>query len=115
MELSLRDICHLFYRLVELVPREVKVYCVVDGISYYERQDWKDDYDLMMECFSGIIGNERIKAVFKLLFTSPTISRWLPDLKPEQRVSLRNTRSRGSTNPEVYLQSAFGSLVRQEG
>jgi hypothetical protein len=105
-ELSFKDICQLFYHLVELVPKQIMVYCVVDGISYYERDVWKGDYDLMMECFGSIIANKAIAAVFKLLLTSPTVSRWLPDLTPHQRVSLRNMRARGAASPETYLQSA---------
>jgi hypothetical protein len=105
-ELSFKDICQLFYHLVELVPKQIMVYCVVDGISYYERDVWKGDYDLMMECFGSIIANKAIAAVFKLLLTSPTVSRWLTDLTPHQRVSLRNMRARGAASPETYLQSA---------
>jgi len=110
--LSFKDVCQLFYHLVELVPNGLKVFCIVDGISYYERQVWKGDYDLMMQCFGSIIANKA--PVFKLLLTSPTVSRWLPDLRPDQRVSLRNLRNRGAANPETYLQPAFGNLVSQE-
>jgi hypothetical protein len=113
-ELSFKDTCQIFYHLVELVPKEISVYCVVDGISYYERQGWKQDYDLMMECFGSIIANKAFAAVFKLLLTSPTVSRWLPDLMPHQRVSLRNLRMRGPASPVTYLQSAFGNLASQE-
>jgi hypothetical protein len=114
-ELSFQDTCQLFYRLIERVPKEVGVYCVVDGISYYERPAWKGDYDLMMECFGGIIANKATAAVFKLLLTSPTMSRWLPNLlTPDQRVSLRNSRTRGAANPEIYLQSALENLTSQE-
>jgi hypothetical protein len=113
-ELSFKDICQLFCHLVELVPKEITVYCVVDGISYYERQVWREDYDLIMECFSSIIANNAITAAFKLLLTSPTVSRWLPDLMPSQRVSLRNMRTRGVVSPETLFQSAFGNRVSRE-
>ena len=113
-ELSFKDICQLFCHIIELVPKEITVYCVVDGISYYERQVWKEDYDLMMECFGSIITNNAIATAFKLLLTSPTVSRWLPDLTTSQRVSLRNVRARGTVNPETIFQSAFGNLVSRE-
>jgi hypothetical protein len=93
-DLSFKDICQLFCHLVELVPKKNTVYCVVDGINYYERQGFKGDYDLMMECFGQLIANKA--PVFKLLLTSSTVSRWLPDLREDQRVSLRNMRSRGT-------------------
>lgn len=107
-ELAFKNICQLFYHLVELVPKETTVYCVVDGISYYERQAWRSDYNLMMDCFGGIIANKGNALVFKLLLTSPTVSRWLPDLKPHQQVSLRNSRARGAASAEAYLQTDFG-------
>jgi hypothetical protein len=113
-ELSFKDICQLFCRLVELVPKEITVYCVVDGISYYERADWREEYDLMMECFGSIIANNAIAASFKLLLTSPTVSRWLSDLMPSQQVSLRNKRTRSAVSREPLFQSAFGSLIERD-
>lgn len=113
-ELSFNDICQLFYHLIGLVPKEISVYCVIDGISYFERQGWNEDYDLMMECFGSIIANKAIAAVFRLLITSPTTCRWLPNLMPHQRVSLRNTRTRAAASPETYLQSGFGNVASQE-
>lgn len=116
-ELSFQDICQLFYHLIELVPKQVTVYCVVDGISYYEREGWEGDYDLIMRCFSSIIAN-KTNAAFKLLLTSPTKSNWLPNLiMPHQPVSLRNLKTRGSrgaVSAETYLQSAFGNLLLPE-
>lgn len=90
--LSLKDICELFHRLLRLVPGKMSVYCLVDGVSYYERDVWRDDFSLMMICFGSIIDDETIDAFFKLLLTSPTRSRWLADLMPHQRVSLRGPR-----------------------
>jgi hypothetical protein len=112
-ELSFKGICQLFCRLVELVPKEFPVYCIVDGISYYERAVWKEEYDLMMECFGSIIANNAIAAAFKLLLTSPTVSRWLPDLMPSQQVSLRNKKMRRTVSPETLFQPAFGSLIER--
>lgn len=113
-QLSFIDLCQVFFNLVELVPKGLTVYCVVDGISYYERDVWKGDFDLMIECFGNIITNKAIAAApFKLLFTSPTTSHWFPDLMPHQRVSLRNTRTRGSTNAQTYLRTAFGETMSQ--
>jgi hypothetical protein len=106
-ELSFKDVCHLFYQLVELIPRGITIYCVVDGISHYERPTWKADFDLMMECFSSIISNDTLSVTFKLLLTSPTNSRWISNLLPHQRVSLRNTRRRGAADPEIYLQAVL--------
>jgi hypothetical protein len=103
--LSFKDICQLFCHLIKLVPKEVRVYCIIDGISYYERENWKQNYNQMMECLDSIIRNPDVITAFKLLLTSPTVSRWLTDLPPHQQVSLRNTRMRGAVNAESYVQS----------
>lgn len=116
-ELSFTDICQLFYRLVKLIPKGVTVQCIVDGISHYERPQWKEDFDLMMECFGGIITNNDGGAIFKLLLTSPTQSRWLPSiLEPHQRVSLRNTNMGRRRRMEVdtYLQTTAESSTSQQ-
>jgi len=114
-QLSFKSICQLFYSLVELVPKGVTLHCVIDGISYYERPVWREDYDLMMECFGNIITNEAMGVIFKLLLTSPTTSHWLlPLLMPHQRVSLRNLRRRGTANPETYLQAVFENAGSQQ-
>jgi hypothetical protein len=95
--LSFKDTCDLFAHLIGLVPREITVYCIVDGISYYERENWREDYDMMMHCFGTVIENRDIATTFKLLMTSPTMSRWLTALMPDsQRVSLRNLRTTGT-------------------
>jgi hypothetical protein len=47
-ELSFQNICQLFYRMVEHLPKGVTLYCIIDGISYYEKPDWKAEYDLIM-------------------------------------------------------------------
>jgi hypothetical protein len=107
-ELSFTVICQLFYRLVELVPMGIALNCVIDGISNYEKPIWKENYDLMMECFSSIIASKAKDTAFKLLLTSATTSRWLNTiLMPHQRVSLRNVRRKGTTDPDSYLKPAI--------
>jgi hypothetical protein len=99
-ELSFTDTCQIFYRLVELVPKGVTVYCIIDGISYYERDNFEADYNLMMECFGGIIANS--SAVFKLILTSATKSRFASKLQSSQIVSLRNSRMRRPGRSEGF-------------
>ncbi|KAE9373805.1 hypothetical protein N431DRAFT_407513 [Stipitochalara longipes BDJ] len=114
-ELSFKDICQLFFHLVELVPKEIPVYCVVDGISFYEREGWREDYDIMMECFGSLIANNAVATAFKLLLTSPTVSRWLSDLMPShQKISLRNKRTRRTVPPEILFESAFVSHMEKD-
>jgi hypothetical protein len=105
-QLSFPDTCQLFYHLVELVPKATRIYCVVDGISYYERQDLKEDYDLMMKCFDSIILNDTVAADFKLLLTTPSVSRWLSGLPESKQISLRNMRTK-SNRPGNFIPMNF--------
>jgi hypothetical protein len=111
-ELSFRDTCQIFCRLVELVPKGVTIYCIVDGISYYERDNFEAEYNLMMQCFSSIIASTSV--VFKLILTSATKSSFASQLQPHQIVSLRNSRMRRPARPEDYVQPGFGSSIPQE-
>ncbi len=90
--LSLEDDCWLFYQLLGLIPRQTSVFCLVDGISYYERECWRRDYDLAIDVFAKIISDEKLGICVKLLMTSPTTSNWLSNLAPHQRVTLRSVR-----------------------
>jgi hypothetical protein len=98
--LLLKDICELFHHVLRLVPEKMSVYCLLDGVSYYERDAWRDDFSIMMICFGNIIDDETLSTCFKLLLTSPTRSRWLANLMPHQRVSLRGPKVGATTTLE---------------
>jgi hypothetical protein len=91
---NLDAVCRLFIALLRQVPRDVPIYCVVDGWSAYEREElWQADYDVVLNAFreAADASNPDGGANFKLLLTSPTACRWLGDfLIPGQKVSLRN-------------------------
>lgn len=94
--LTLSDLCRLFHSLLGLIPRETFIFCIVDGISSYQREVWRKDYELVLGLFGKIIMDARLSGLFKVLLTSPTISLPLPnDLIPHKKVSLRNERGSG--------------------
>lgn len=90
--------CRLFNSLIRLVPEDASIYCIVDGWSAYEREElWQADCNTALEAFRDAIGirSSQGGAAFKLLITSPTVSRSLDDLvQPHQRVSLRGRDGR---------------------
>jgi len=92
---TLPDSCGLFHRLLGLIPRDTFVFCIVDGISYYERDVWRQDYELVRGLFGEIVMDTRLGGSFKVLLTSPTISMPLSNdrvLIPHKKVSLRSGR-----------------------
>lgn len=94
--LALHDVCLLFHQMLESIPCMTEVFCLVDGISFFERDDWCHDYDMVMNTFARIIENQNLNVAFKLLITTPTRSSRLSNLESHQRVALRNNGTQGS-------------------
>ncbi|KAK0721911.1 hypothetical protein B0T26DRAFT_673675 [Lasiosphaeria miniovina] len=104
--LYLADLCGLFHNLLQLVPAGTSVYCIVDGISSYEREFWSEDYGVVMGAFARIVRDEGLEAWFKLLMTglasSPGLDRWMP----HQRVSVGSGRV-GGGSVQRAMRAAF--------
>jgi hypothetical protein len=96
---NLEAICRLFVGLVLLVPRDVPIFCFVDGWSTYERESiGREDYNTVLAAFRDACDSTNPEgcADFRLILSSPTASRWLDDfIMPGQRVSLRNREAVG--------------------
>lgn len=80
--LKLSDLCDLFVRLFEALPGGTVLFCMLDGIPYYE------DTDRQTECWevlSTLVNLARrkgdaINGVFKLLVTAPLRSHCVQEL-----------------------------------
>jgi hypothetical protein len=93
----LEIVCQLFHALLRLVPRGVSIFCIVDGFSSYEREELRGDFELVFDAFCSMVADPKLGTAFRLLLTSPTASRWLPDCLPStRRLSLRRAASRTS-------------------
>ncbi|KAK0622613.1 hypothetical protein B0T14DRAFT_150650 [Immersiella caudata] len=103
---TLGDLCEVLCWLLGLVPTGVSVFCLVDGISYYEREFWREDYAIVMGMFGKAMQDVRLGGFFKVLMTSPTASQGLPEGIPHERVSLRGPRP-GVGASERALRSAM--------
>ncbi|KAK0639603.1 hypothetical protein B0T16DRAFT_450265 [Cercophora newfieldiana] len=71
---SLAELCEVFCWLLGLVPRGTSVFCLVDGISFYERDYWREDYEIVTGMFGRIVQDSGIGGFLKVLMTSPTAS-----------------------------------------
>ncbi|KAM7219805.1 hypothetical protein V8F06_004839 [Rhypophila decipiens] len=112
MVLSLPDLCQLFHSLLRLIPPDTFVFCIVDGISYYERDIWRRDYDQVLTMFGDIVADSTLACLFKILLTSPTNRMQLPhDVIPHQKVELRRVKV-GQTGG---LGAGFGRDMRMAG
>ena len=71
---SIQALCYVFTRLVERLPPQTTIYCFIDGISSYERDErWARELSHMMLIFRSLMGRLR-GPYLKVLITSPTRS-----------------------------------------
>ncbi|KAK4450461.1 hypothetical protein QBC34DRAFT_349211 [Podospora aff. communis PSN243] len=69
---DIEELCELFEILVHRLPREVVLLCVIDGIVYYERDEFASDMGLVLVTLLNLSGGGDTQAVLKVLITSPT-------------------------------------------
>lgn len=69
---SVSALCSLFERLVRMLPNGVALFCLVDGVVYYERDEFLDDLGRVLMTILQLSGQEGVQAPVKVLLTSPT-------------------------------------------
>lgn len=108
-DLRVDALCRLLVALVRLVPSDVRVFCLVDGWSAFEREVWRADYELVLGTFREIIALDQGQGPsFKLLLTSPASCRWLGNFALErQKISLRNLDTGRVKNERVGPRNAL--------
>ena len=73
-------LCDLFKSLFKQLPEGQLAFCMIDGISYYEYHDRRDDTCKVVAMLAALAEDRKLKAVFKLMISSPTTSRYLSDV-----------------------------------
>ncbi|KAI1119105.1 hypothetical protein F5Y14DRAFT_460402 [Nemania sp. NC0429] len=64
-----RTFCYVFGQLVKQVKKTETVFCVIDGVNFYERNDEQDTADVLR--FLLDLANESAP-IYKILLTSPS-------------------------------------------
>ncbi|KFA78914.1 hypothetical protein S40288_11393 [Stachybotrys chartarum IBT 40288] len=74
LELSdVNILCHVFSALVRQLPSSVSTFCIIDGISLYETEDFEDGFDVVLMSLIAMAEHGETSGwpTFKLLLTSP--------------------------------------------
>lgn len=82
-DLQERDVdtlCSLFKTLLRQLPEGQLAFCMIDGISYYESRDRRDDTCKVLAMLVALTEDEKLEAVLKLMISSPTTSRYVSDI-----------------------------------
>jgi hypothetical protein len=68
---SLPHLIQLFSWLVRQLPAEVTLFCFIDGVIYYEREEFEDPMLDSLGEILGLTASADVRASFKVLVTSP--------------------------------------------
>lgn len=69
---SLSQLHQLFESLVRLLPEQITLICLIDGISHYETDDFEDEVLSTINFLLGLVRSDNTAACIKVLATSPT-------------------------------------------
>ncbi|KAL5041338.1 hypothetical protein BDW71DRAFT_217925 [Aspergillus fruticulosus] len=67
---SLQMLCHTFSLLVEDLPRSTTVICILDGVSEFTSQQWREEMTDVLLILERLVTNSALRANFKLLCTT---------------------------------------------
>ncbi|KAF5708568.1 hypothetical protein FMUND_10587 [Fusarium mundagurra] len=69
---DIQELCYLFERIVFQLPRSNLLVCLIDGIVYYEREEFKESMADVLVTILRISQEQKTNATVKVLVTSPT-------------------------------------------
>lgn len=66
------ELCRLFEALVRTLPNFMALICLIDGILYYERDEFQEDMAVVLSAILKLSADNSIAVPVKVLITSPT-------------------------------------------
>lgn len=76
---DVKTLCKVFQNLVIQLPKDMIIFCVIDGISLYESANGVEDLLHVWQRLIQLLAHRKLKAVMKLLATSPGQTLYLHD------------------------------------
>ncbi|TGO71995.1 hypothetical protein BELL_0504g00070 [Botrytis elliptica] len=70
---EIQHLCTSFVCLVRQLPATTTIVCMIDGIQFYEQDQYENDVEVVLGCLLSLADNEdpSISVRFKILLTSP--------------------------------------------
>ena len=78
------QLCDLFETLLKQVPIYTTIFCVIDGISLFETEQWLEETSFLFYRLKVLTEDDEINATFKLIMISPYASRQVCHQLPSQ-------------------------------
>lgn len=76
---SIPDLCKLFSLLAKQPPPNMTIFCLIDGIHLYERDEYWKELDQILCSLIELAEDEEqgLSATMKILLTSPRVTRYV--------------------------------------
>ncbi|KAI1505464.1 hypothetical protein F5X99DRAFT_404947 [Biscogniauxia marginata] len=107
-ELDLETLCLCFWKLINQLPT-ISLYCIIDGMSLYEREEWKHDMQYLTREFGEMVHDDKLRPRLKVLMTYATRARYIEQVvERDLIISLRvgeTDRRRVSDRLAVVLEN----------
>ena len=114
---ELDHLCVLFQSLVKQLPIDTVLFCVIDGVSLYEKYEWQQDTCFVIRKLREMVEDDDLGAVFKLLVTSPCTTRYVKgQLAAEDRLIIprdAGTDKQVFTERQAVMQTRRAMSSRQ--
>ncbi|KAI0907574.1 hypothetical protein F4823DRAFT_602606 [Ustulina deusta] len=69
---DIQHLCLLFHSTLRQLPPESVVFCIIDGIKYYERDQYVDEMSEVLRFLLDLTQGGQVQYIFKILITSPS-------------------------------------------
>lgn len=105
-------LCSLFKNLLRELPDGQLVFCMVDGVSYYEYGHRNDDTCKVLAMLAALTDDDKLNAIVKFMISSPKTSRYVSKLvDPENIYTLPETIEHKN---QGFNSSAFGKKAKKQ-
>ena len=87
---DLKALCKTFHLLIGQLPLNTPIYCIIDGLSWYETPEMQHELEYIVDSLRALVVDDRLRPVFKVMMASPNESRNISKRIPwNETVSLR--------------------------
>ncbi|OBT85447.1 hypothetical protein VE02_06171 [Pseudogymnoascus sp. 03VT05] len=93
------ELCRLFQWLVGKLPQSVVLFCLIDGVGYYERQEFEHDIGFVVEKLLKISAEKKTQAGIKILLTSSSRTTYIRQPFPDELVLCIESLARANMVP----------------
>jgi hypothetical protein len=107
-------LCEAFRQTIGGLPRDMMVFCLVDGISWYDDERWREEMEYIWQTLLSVSSEEHGGARIKVLLTCPGRSRGMMGwLGPERYVDWRKKGASSGATSDRHFERQVMEAMRQ--